>query len=141
MKNSTLSRSADFPLGLLAWIPFCLATVAILSLLPVILVLAIVVVPIFGLLQFVGFYFFSREATHVEVRQHGLRLSNKSGTLERFIPFGDVDAVERVFTPPFFILEAVLQGGERVEMHYLEAEDQLAEALARRGIRFDREPR
>ena len=141
MKKLTLSRSADFLYELLAWLPFCLATLAVLALLPVILLVAAIVVPVFGLLQLVGFFFFSRSAVHVEVSEHGLHLSNKRGTIERFIPFADIDAIERTFKPPFFILEAVLHDEERVEMHYLDEEDRLAEELDRRGIGFDREPR
>ena len=141
MKKLTLSRSVDFLYELLAWLPFCLATLAVLALLPVILVVAAVVLPIFGLLQFIGFFFFSREATHAEVRGHGLYLSNKRGTIDRFIPFADIGAVERTFKAPFFIPEALLHDGERVEMHYLDEEDRLAEELERRGIRFDRDPR
>ena len=119
----------------IAWIPFILACLLVG---PPFLLVQVTLVPLIGLVSGLGFLSWARAGERVRISEEGLEIYNRARTVERQIPWEEIERAEMVFEAPFNLPHLYLRDGERLRLSFAPV-DELAEALAERGVPFPRE--
>jgi hypothetical protein len=82
---------------------------------------------------------YARQLGSSRLTDAGIEVVAKRGATPKHYDWSSISEVRTTFIPPFTHLELALANGEFVVLWQVDTEE-LASALAQRGIRFDKEP-